>query len=208
MKVIYRGAEADVMLGNWTGIKAVYKLRKPLPYRLPVLDRTIRALRTAHEAQMMYEAKRAGVRAPYLYYVSPAEALIVMEYIRGERLKALLDTADDSLSMAESFGTAVGRLHLAGIMHGDLTTSNVIIGDGGLVVIDFGLSVFSQRVEDHAVDLRLIKETLTGAHSKISVRAFSAFLKGYGQVVGAPRVAVVRRKLTEIERRGRYTRVE
>jgi TP53 regulating kinase-like protein len=208
MRIIYRGAEADVMLGRWAGIKAVYKIRKPFPYRLAVLDRTIRGQRTAHEAQMIHDAKRAGVRTPYLYYVSPAEALIVMEYVEGERLKVLLDTADDRLAMAEAFGTAVGRLHVAGIMHGDLTTSNVIISDGGLVVIDFGLSLYSQRVEDHAVDLRLIKETLTGAHSKISVQAFSAFLEGYGRVVGAPRATAVRKKLAEIERRGRYTRVE
>jgi TP53 regulating kinase-like protein len=148
------------------------------------------------------------VRTPYLYYVSPAEALIVMEYVGGERLKALLDTAQDRLTMAKAFGTAVGRLHAAGIMHGDLTTSNVIIGDGGLVVIDFGLSLYSQRVEDHAVDLRLIKETLTGAHSKVSVQAFSGFLEGYGGIVGAARSGAVRKKLAEIERRGRYTRVE
>jgi TP53 regulating kinase-like protein len=208
MKMIYRGAEADVMLGSWAGIKAVHKVRKPFPYRLPVLDRTIREQRTAHEAQMIHDAKRAGVRTPYLYYVSPSEALIVMEYVVGERLKILLDTADDRLVLAKTFGTAVGRLHAAGIMHGDLTTSNVIMSDGGLVVIDFGLSLYSQRVEDHAVDLRLIKETLTGAHSKISIQAFSAFLEGYGEVVGAQRALAVRKKLAEIERRGRYTRVE
>jgi TP53 regulating kinase-like protein len=219
VKLIYRGAEADLMLDEWAGTPAVYKFRKRLPYRLLELDRAIRAHRTIHEAQMVHQARRGGVRTPYIYYVGPSESLLVMEYITGDRLKQLLsedeggDYDDDHhhhpAEMMFSFGRVAGLLHTAGIMHGDLTTSNVIVNKNGeLTVIDFGLSLHSQKVEDHAVDLRLIKETLNGAHSRISTRAFSSFLEGYGGEVGDSRLATVRRKLVEIERRGRYARVE
>jgi TP53 regulating kinase-like protein len=108
-------------------------------------------------------------------------------------------------------------LHKAGIMHGDLTTSNVIVrGDRDareqtrprLSLIDFGLAVNSVRVEDYAIDLRLIKETLVGAHSHIHGKAFGAFLRGYGVTLGEAKAALVTKQLAEIEKRGRYTRVE
>jgi TP53 regulating kinase-like protein len=209
VELIYRGAEADLMLGRWAGTPAVYKFRKSLPYRLPELDKTIRTQRTIHEAQMIHQARRAGVRTPYLFYVGQAEALLVMEHVSGERLKqALTRNGGKNLSDMVSFGKVVGLMHRAGIMHGDLTTSNVIVNRDKLVVIDFGISVFSKKVEDHAVDLRLIKETLNGAHSAISIRAFTLFLDGYGETVGDAKLAAVKRKLAEIERRGRYARVE
>ena len=209
MKLIYRGAEADIYSGDWAGEKAVYKFRKPLPYRLPELDLAIRVQRTVHEAQILHESKSAGVRSPFLYYVSTRESLIVMEEIAGPRLKSVLQSSTSDKERASSeFGIAVGRLHSAGIMHGDLTTSNVIVNETGVHLIDFGLAVRSIRVEDHAVDLRLIKETLGGAHSEISSAVMKSFLEGYTSVVGGKRAKEVTKKLAEIERRGRYARVE
>ena len=207
MKLVYRGAEADIFSGNWAGSAAIFKFRKPLPYRLPELDREIRAARTVREAQIIHDARSAGVGVPHLYYVSLVESLIVMEQIAGRRLKTTLESGDPR-GLSRQFGTAVGRLHGAGVMHGDLTTSNVIVAEEGVRLIDFGLSTHSQRLEDHAVDLRLIKETLVGAHSRVSSIAMEAFVEGYSEVVGGARAKEVTRKLTEIERRGRYARVE
>jgi TP53 regulating kinase and related kinases len=208
VKLLFRGAEADIFTGDWKGSEAVFKFRKPLPYRLPELDDEIRGQRTVHEAQIIRDARSAGVSVPYLYYVSPSESLIVMQFIEGPRLKTRLEAAEHPRETAEDFGKAVGMLHHGGIMHGDLTTSNVIANEDGLHLIDFGLSTHSLRVEDHAVDLRLIKETLIGAHSEVSSVVLSAFLRGYASVVGERRMKEVSRKLTEIERRGRYARVE
>lgn len=209
MRLICRGAEADLLLGKWAGEPAVYKMRKPLKYRLKLLDKTIRAHRTAHEAQTMHQAKAAGVRTPYIYYVDPTAALLVMEFVEGERMKSLLEKKSvQTESLCRSFGEAVARLHRGGIMHGDLTTSNVIVNSEGIVFIDFGLSLYSSRLEDHAVDLRLIKETLTSGHSTVSSKAFAAILEGYETVVGARQLDNVKRKLVEIERRGRYAMVE
>jgi TP53 regulating kinase and related kinases len=210
LRLLYRGAEADLFLGEWAGRKAVYKFRKPLPYRLKELDDSIRSRRTIREAEMLHESKVARVRTPYLYYVSPDEALLVMELIEGERMKTLLDSSpeEELRRVSCEFGTSVGRLHEAGIMHGDLTTSNVIANQEGVNLIDFGLSTRTSKVEDHAVDLRLIKETLVGAHSAISKFVFEAFVEGYREVVGDARLSQVSKKLRDIERRGRYARVE
>lgn len=209
MKLVYRGAEADIYSGEWSGERAIFKFRKPLDYRLPALDAEIRAQRTLHEAQLVHDSKSAGVLSPFLYYVSPRESLIVMEEIEGERLKSLLQSRTfDPADVSRAFGSAVGRLHSSGIMHGDLTTSNVIVNESGLHLIDFGLAVRSLKVEDHAVDLRLIKETLGGAHSQEAAAVLKSFLEGYASIVGEKRTREVTRKLAEIERRGRYARVE
>ena len=212
MRLLYRGAEADVFKGEWCGEAAVYKVRKPLAYRLPELDKQIRSQRTVHEAQMLHLSKLAGVSTPHLYYLSPPEALLVMEYVQGERLKTLL--LEDGLTrerveaLGEALGRGIARLHAAGIMHGDLTTSNVIVDGDAFSLIDFGLAIHSKRLEDQAVDLRLIKETLTGAHHAVSKQLMQALLSGYSSVLGKERAGAATRKLTEIERRGRYARVE
>ncbi len=208
--LLYRGAEADVIRGKWRGLDAVFKVRKRLSYRLDVLDAEIRRQRTVHEAEMIRSAKDAGVRAPYLYYVDPGRATIVMEYVEGDRMKdsvASLPEREGS-SLFRMLGADAARLHSAGIMHGDLTTANVVCRPDGLVFLDFGLSVHSSRVEDHAVDLRLIKETIVGAHAAVASASIVALLGGYATVAGKARARAVFRQLREIERRGRYARVE
>jgi len=212
VKLLYRGAEADVFQGEWCGREAVFKTRRPLAYRLPELDRLIRTRRTVHEAQAIHASRLAGVSAPHLYYLSPEEALIVMEFVEGARLKTLLLDAKTSSSKVEAsgaeFGRSIAKLHNGGIVHGDLTTSNAIVNSEGITLIDFGLAIQSKRLEDQAVDLRLIKETLTGAHNNVARRFMSSLLKGYASVLGQKRTDAATRKLGEIERRGRYARVE
>lgn len=209
-ELIYRGAEADVYSGFWCGRKAVFKYRKQLPYRLEVLDTAIRSQRTIHESEMIHRAKGAGVSSPLVYFVDLPESVIVMEFVEGTRLKDLVSSMEPGRAMPlfKRLGVAIASLHAAGIMHGDLTTSNVIVAKRGLVLIDFGLSVATMRVEDQAVDLRLIKETLTGAHSSMAKEALEALLDGYAEVRGEQRQRAVVRQLRDIERRGRYARVE
>ena len=207
--LLYKGAEADVIRGDWQGLQAVFKVRKPLRYRLPILDEAIRRQRTVHEAEMIHLAKGAGVVSPSLYEVDVVGSTLVMEYVRGNRLKDMVG----SLSRAGieevfgEFGRNVAKLHAAGIMHGDLTTANVVRRDGSLVFIDFGLSVRTSRVEDQAVDLRLIKETMVGAHSAVAAEALVSFNRGYAEVVGQAKARTILKQLQSIERRGRYARV-
>ena len=198
-----------MILGNWQGLDAVFKIRKPLTYRLRILDEAIRRQRTVHEAEMIHLAKNAGVASPFLYNVDVQSSTIIMEFVRGDRMKDLV--ASLSRTQLEDaffeFGQDVAKLHRFGIMHGDLTTANVVKSNGRLVFIDFGLSVRTTRLEDHAVDLRLIKETLVGAHSDVSARALGALNGGYASVVGPARSRAVLKQLQNIERRGRYARV-
>ena len=207
--LLYRGAEADVIRGEWQGLDAVFKVRKPLLYRLPVLDDAIRRQRTIREAEMIHHAKRAGVPSPYLYDIDVPGSTLVMEYVGGDRVKDLVGALPprELLGVFFEFGQDAARLHSAGIMHGDLTTANVVRRDGVLVFIDFGLSKRTTRLEDHAVDIRLIKETLVGAHPGVAASAFEALSRGYASVAGPSRSRAVLKQLQNIERRGRYARV-
>jgi TP53 regulating kinase-like protein len=208
--LIYRGAEADVYAAPWCGRQAIFKIRKKLPYRLDILDESIRSQRTVHEAEMLHRSKLAGVASPLLYFVDTVNSTIVMEFVEGSRMKDLVGSKEDASPavLFEMLGRTVASLHSSGIMHGDLTTSNVIVSNGRLVMIDFGLSIITRRLEDQAVDLRLIKETLTGAHSEVADEALEALFEGYGEVVGAAGLRAVLRQLRDVERRGRYARVE
>jgi TP53 regulating kinase-like protein len=208
-KLLYKGAEADIVLGRWQGLDAVFKVRKPLSYRLKVMDDAIRRQRTIHEADMIHSAKAAGVPSPFLFDVDLPAATLVMEFIDGERLKDVVGAAPkkEVEDAFYEFGQSVAKLHSAGIMHGDLTTANVVRRHGELVFIDFGLSLRTSRLEDHAVDLRLIKETLVGAHSAIAGFALDALFRGYARGVGPSRARSALRQLQSIERRGRYARV-
>jgi len=207
-RLLYKGAEADVVRGRWQGLDAVFKVRKPLGYRLPVLDDAIRRQRTIREAEMIHLAKRAAVAAPFVYYVDVPGSTLVMEFVDGERVKDLISKSPKAVDdIFFEFGQAVARLHSSGIMHGDLTTANVVRRDGRLVFVDFGLSLRTGRLEDHAVDLRLIKETLVGAHPSISAAALEALYRGYAAKAGATRFRSVLKQLQSIERRGRYARV-
>ena len=158
---------------------------------------------------MIHQAKVAGVRAPYVYDVDVPASTLVMEYVEGKRLKDLMATLDGEgvRRLFMEFGRDAAMLHAAGIVHGDLTTANAVVRGGALVLLDFGLAFRTTRVEDQAVDLRLIKETLVGAHPAASKPALQGLLAGYSGTVGGTKFRAVHRQLRGIERRGRYARV-
>jgi len=208
-ELLYKGAEADIVKGEWRGLIAVYKVRKPLPYRLSSLDTSIRRQRTIREAELLQSARRAGVIVPRLYFVDTVHTTLVMECVGGMRLRELVSQSEREMvgHYFNDLGKAIARLHCAGIVHGDLTTANVIIRDGELVLVDFGLSNHSTKLEDQAVDLRLVKETLVGAHHMIASVALQQLFAGYSSVLGPRRFHEVSKQLSNIERRGRYARI-
>lgn len=204
MMLIKRGAEADIYLIEWYSRKAVLKVRKPKNYRNKILDEELRKKRTVHEAEMLSYAKRTGVPTPLLYFVDKQNAQIIMQYVKG---KLARDIIAENLEVCIKIGMYTAKLHKNNIVHGDLTTSNFIVNDGGLVLIDFGLAYHSDRVEDKAVDLRLIKEIMSSAHARVFKQAFDYFLKGYTNIAGKPLTSKMVEKVAEIEGRGRYARV-
>lgn len=151
----------------------------------------------------MSAAKKAGVDTPFIYFVDPEKAEIIMQFVVGRIAKDVLD-----INLCKKMGQYAALLHASNIMHGDLTTSNFIVNGTTkkLVLIDFGLSYYSERGEDVAVDIRLIKEVFTSAH--ISVKgAFAEFVKGYAVVAGKKKTDRILENVREIEQRGRYARV-
>ena len=205
--LIKKGAEASLYLADWHGRLAIIKARLPKKYRPEQLDLTIRRYRTVHEPQLMHEAKRAGVPTPTIFMVDVENAAITMEYVEGLQVKQLIDALceADREELCMQIGEEVGKLHRQGIVHGDLTTSNMILSDEGRIfLVDFGLGDKSVEIEAQGVDLHLLRRALQSTHFQVADECFKAVLKGYAAVAGADGTACVLEKIREIEKRGRY----
>jgi len=205
MKLIKKGAEADIYQTVWQNSKAILKIRKIKNYRNSILDSKIRKQRTIKESQIMSQIKAFGIPTPLVYFVNLQKTSIMMQEIPGKPIHDLSDSK--IIEYSKEIGKLAGRLHKNGIMHGDLTTSNFILFKNTIFVIDFGLSQNTIKSEDHAVDLRLIKEILNSAHAKIMKPAWENFLFGYKSVVGNDNYTKILRLVSEIESRGRYAQV-
>lgn len=205
MKLIKKGAEGDLYLTTWNKQKSILKIRKKKAYRNPLLDEKIRRQRTIREAQIIVEAKSFGIDTPLIYLVDIKRCSIVMQHIEGTLVRDLSDSK--LVRCCNKIGRIVGTLHKNGIMHGDLTTSNFILSKNKLVTIDFGLANKTSKPEDHAVDLRLLKEILGSAHVYIMKKTLASFLSGYKAIVGPTRLAQVTNLVSVIESRGRYATV-
>jgi TP53 regulating kinase and related kinases len=199
-KLLKRGAEADIYLDCWYGKRAISKIRKVKLYRHKSLDDEIRKSRTINEANMISASKITGVVSPFLYFVDPFYAEIIMEFVEGKVAKDVITPR-----LCEEIGKYTALLHTNNIIHGDLTTSNFIVSKK-LVVLDFGLSYYSQRREDRAVDIRLIKEIFSSAHVSFYKDIYEGFLRGYSEIFGEYETQKILKNVSEIERRGRYTR--
>lgn len=206
-KLIKKGAEACLYLANWHGRKVIMKERLPKKYRVSALDEQIRAYRTVHEPQLIREAKKAGVPTPTIYLVDAKKAKIIMEFIEGEQIKQLLAKVSQSqrLALCRKIGKLIGKLHKNGIIHGDLTTSNMIqTPEGKIFFVDFGLGEKTLELEARGVDLHLMKRAFQSTHFQFAEECFNAIIEGYASVLDADEVKNVLDKIREIERRGRY----
>jgi len=202
--LLKRGAEAEIHRTEFLGRAAVAKSRVPKGYRLPALDEELRRARIRMETRLMAEARAAGVAVPVLYDIDLAKNEIIMEYVEGPTAKEVLEAGGPSAHrVAKEIGRTVGRLHRAGIVHGDLTTSNVIVRERRVLVIDFSLGGKDESVESRGVDLHLLREALTSAHAR-AASYYRDVLAGYREVAGAPAKDAIA-KVKEIESRGRYT---
>ena len=207
MMLIKKGAEASLYLETWHGRKAILKRRLVKKYRVPELDREIRIQRTKHEPSIMHKAKEAGVPTPIIYMVDISSATIVMEFVEGKRLKEALDSlpSEERRKLCRYVGILVGKLHKHGIIHGDLTTSNMILTpEGRIVFVDFGLSEQSFELEDRGVDLHLMKRALLSTHFAYAKECFDSIISGYMEIMGEAETKEVLSKVREIEKRGRY----
>jgi TP53 regulating kinase-like protein len=207
MKLLKKGAEANLYIAGWHGRRVVFKKRLPKKYRQAQLDAQIRAYRTIHEPQLMHEAKKAGVPSPMIFLVDVKNTLIVMEYIEGTQVKKLLCelSEEERRNVCFKIGQDIARLHRFGLIHGDLTTSNMIMNSEGKVFfVDFGLGEKNDEVEARGVDLHLMKRALQSTHYQFAEDCFKSVIDGYGSIMDDNSLKSVLRKVKEIERRGRY----
>jgi len=205
-QLVAAGAEANVAAGIFLGRPVLVKRRVVKGYRDVRLDNAIRAERTRLEGHLLVAARRAGVPVPVVFDVDRATAAIVLEHVAGRTLQEALTDDNDAAatSRMRALGTAVARLHDAGLAHGDLTTRNVLAPDAQrldlVVLIDFGLGAFAEEAEERGVDLHLLEEALEATEAR-SHALFAAFLETY-RLGRTAHEALVR--LDRIRERGRY----
>jgi len=207
LKLLKKGAEASLYVADWHDRRVVFKLRHPKKYRPEDLDNQIRTYRTIHEPQLMNEAKKAGVPTPKIFHVDPKNALIIMEFIEGSQVKIVLESMAkmEREELCLKIGSLIGKLHTHGVVHGDLTTSNMILNaEGRVVFVDFGLGEKTLELEAKGVDLHLMKRALQSTHYEVADECFGNIINGYSLVLGKDGAKSVLEKISEIEKRGRY----
>jgi TP53 regulating kinase-like protein len=205
--LIKKGAEASLYIDSWQDRKVIMKKRLPKGYRPTQLDDRIRIYRTAHEPQLMHDAKKAGVPTPMIFLVDMKNSTIIMEYVEGAQMKKLLNevTKTERQSLCSRIGELIGKLHAHGVVHGDLTTSNMILDtDGKIRFVDFGLGEKTEELEALGVDLHLMKRALQSTHFRYAEECFKAVIEGYSKVQGEEIARKVLDKIKDIEKRGRY----
>jgi TP53 regulating kinase-like protein len=196
--IIGRGAEAILIHENNNLIKK--RIKKS--YRIDILDQKLRKQRTRKESKLLEKAAKL-IPVPKVKKVSDTNMEIDMEFIEGKKLSEHLDSLKNAEEICIEIGKNTAKLHDAGIIHGDLTTSNMILADkdNKVYFIDFGLGFESNKIEDKAVDLHLIKQALEAKHFNHYEQFFKAILEGYK--ASKHHEATINR-LKAVEKRGRY----
>lgn len=190
-----QGAEAIIHRDNATVIK--YRTEKR--YRHKAIDNALRQFRTRREAKVLQKLEKLKFPAPRLIHIDDEKKEIRMQHIRGKKVKDVLH--EDHVLYAREIGRKVAELHANDIIHGDLTTSNMI-QEQEIYFIDFGLSQFSGRAEDKAVDLWLLRRALESKHHQIFEECFHEVMESYKKHY--PGSTDVLERLKAVERRGRH----
>ncbi|HUW47185.1 MAG TPA: KEOPS complex kinase/ATPase Bud32 [Patescibacteria group bacterium] len=205
--LIKKGAEANLYLADWHGRRVVLKKRLPKEYRPVKLDEQIRTYRTVHESQLMHDAKEAGVPTPKIFLIDVKNTTIIMEFIEGKQIKLVLNDLSEieRRNLCFGIGQLIAKLHKKGVIHGDLTTSNMIMNAHGKVFfVDFGLGEKSEELEARGVDLHLMKRALESTHYQFAESCYKSVIDGYGSLLSSKELQNILEKIKEIERRGRY----
>lgn len=206
-----QGAEAKVFSSTLVSKPVIVKERFKKAYRHPILDEKLTHRRTSQEVRSIARCRKAGILTPIVYFVDYISHKIYMENIENGILVKdvingmLANSQESQLSvLAEKLGTLLGQMHSIDVIHGDLTTSNLLLKDGtDLVLIDFGLSYISSLVEDKGVDLYVLERALLSSHPSTEY-FFQNVLKSYSKAVDSNEKAQeIITKLDEVRLRGR-----
>ncbi|EDO07990.2 hypothetical protein BBOV_III004260 [Babesia bovis T2Bo] len=195
--LIAQGAEARVSSINYMGKKAVLKTRLPKKYRHTELDNILTNRRIVAECRAVARLRRHGVYVPLIYLVDINHRHIVYEYIKGETVLQVLKGNDEELKndVLRKVGIILAKMHEVNVVHGDLTTRNMLrTEDGDICIIDFGLSYVSTLEEDKGVDLYVLERCCTEKEFDILINSYKQYSKASLQNVN---------KLAEVRLRGR-----
>jgi TP53 regulating kinase-like protein len=221
--IIAKGAEAILIHQD----NKLIKRRIKKSYRIHILDEKLRRQRTKKESKLLEKAHKL-IPVPKILKLDEKNKEIDMQFIEGKKLSDYLDTLSNAIEICNVVGQQIAKLHDADIIHGDLTTSNMIYvppsqapstnaeapkpkepqdinnhqaEKGKVYFIDFGLGFESKKIEDKAVDLHLIKQALEAKHFNHYKDFFKAVLEGYK--ISKHHIATLNR-LQKVEQRGRY----
>ncbi|TFG33399.1 Kae1-associated serine/threonine protein kinase [Candidatus Thorarchaeota archaeon] len=205
-EIIARGAESIILkTERWNRI-FVLKWRQSKPYLFRDIDSQLRKTRTSRECKMLSVARALGVSTPAVYAVDLDDYTILMDYIEGSQFKQIANSLPKNQlkKFCSEFGTSIALLHQGDVVHGDPTTSNVIIDSKSkLWLVDFGLSEMNATVEMKGVDLHLIHRALETTHWDLQECMLEATIKGYSDTIGEEAKDALAR-MEEIRERGRY----
>ncbi|XP_057517525.1 uncharacterized protein LOC130798519 [Amaranthus tricolor] len=207
--LLKQGAEARVFESTFVGRRSIVKERFSKKYRHPALDSKLTLKRLNAEARCMTKARKLGVSTPVLFAVDPMLHTLTFEYVEGPMVKEIFlgfgtnGIVEERLQeIATQIGDSIAKLHDGGLIHGDLTTSNMLINKetNQLVLIDFGLSFISTLPEDKAVDLYVLERALISMHSScgdVMEKLLAAYRKSSKQWCSTLN------KLAQVRQRGR-----
>ena len=193
MQLISQGAEAKIFLKD----NIIVKERISKSYRVKELDEELRKFRTRRESKILEKLQQINFPSPKIISSCDKTMKIEMEQIKGELLKDILDKNPE---LSKEIGRLVGLLHKNNIIHYDLTTSNMILRDGKIYFIDFGLSFISDKDEDKAVDLHLLDRALYSKHPGVYEICMKEVLIGYKESYQNTKVL---ERLKRVQLRGR-----
>jgi TP53 regulating kinase and related kinases len=198
--ILYSGAEAHLYLED----DKLVKERISKGYRHKFIDNMKRKYPTRREFKILMKASKIGMNVPDVFEVDEESMKVVMEFVEGDLLKETLDSYNKNKreEVCKEIGIQMAKMHDNHIIHGDLTTSNMILKEDKVFFIDFGLGCISPKIEDKAVDLHLLRQAMESKHFKHEDN-FKLVLKGYKK---SSNFKEVLERLEKVEQRGRYKR--
>ncbi|XP_066950388.1 EKC/KEOPS complex subunit TP53RK-like [Macrobrachium rosenbergii] len=214
-ELLTQGAEGRVFTTSWLGQSVIVKQRFPKTYRHPDLDAQITRERIKAEARALVRCRSFGIRTPAVYDVDFTTNEIVLEEINDSVTvrNFIYDAVNKQQSMngpvfmnlAEKIGKTLAKLHDNNIIHGDLTTSNMLLvppyDTSDIILIDFGLSSVDERPEDKAVDLYVLERAVLSTHPNTEL--FVQQVLSVYKTAGGKAAAEVINRLDEVRMRGR-----
>jgi len=131
----------DDVLGRWVAVKT---FRRDLPITAESRERLIR------EGRAQARLQHPNVVAIHTMDEQDGELFIVMEYLEGKTLEETLGALPDgplqldaALQLFEQVLDALDYVHGNGIVHRDLKPLNLMVCDGRVKLMDFGIALLA-----------------------------------------------------------------